>query len=122
MEKLTVKRFVSERRKMKARISEFEANQKRSFFKILSRFVAEQSPVENNKVYDVLKGYKPRGCKRFVVFKIEVQFFAEHPIIVAGGWYVSEHNVRTKWGSIIVWGAGNIPKLQLSKCQRHREL
>jgi len=113
------KEFIKQKKALTAKLDAFKKEIDTEYTAILNNYLDENSPVEKLKVYELEPGKRPyrKGFKRFVVYSRDVQFFSGHPIISAGGWWLNENHVPTKWDQLTVANISNPTVLVLSSDQ-----
>lgn len=89
---------------------------------IIADFLQKNSPVKNNKVYELIKnGTKRRGFKRFVIYQQDVSVMDGTDIFIrVGGWWLNEENIPTKWDTMTVLGVCNAATFVLSENQTNK--
>jgi hypothetical protein len=95
----------------------------KEYTKLVNEFINENSPVENFKVYELIKnGKKRRGFKRFVIYKHNLTvYFKTDIFITVGGWWLDNENTPTKWDTMTVMGVSNSAEFVLSENQINKK-
>lgn len=119
---MDAKDFIKKRNFYQSEIKKFEKRVSVEYTKTVKEFLKENSPVATKKVYELVEnGIKRKGYKRFVIYTQDVKMFDKHVLIIAGGWWLNENNITSKWDSMAVFGVGNPAKFVLSQNQIHQK-
>lgn len=99
---------------------------KRLYTPAVNKFLKDNVPYKEGKVYEEITWHSRRKYKRFVIFDNNITFIrsredkmSKHCWVVAWGWWLDANDTPAKWGSIPVWGIANAPELKLSSNQKH---
>lgn len=113
--------FIALRQDILDRNAAFKKELDKEYTRYCREYLAENSPVEKGKVYEVEEGRKKRKYSRFVVYQLEPSFSLgnDDPIIQAGGWWLDDNGVPAEWETRIVAGIGNPTVFRLSDDQHN---
>ena len=115
---MKTEQFIKERNLLLGRKKEQEEVINIEYSRILKEFINENSPVENHKVYELLKnGRKRRGFKRFIIYEQTVRMWDETLMMTVGGWWLNENNIPSKWDNMTVMGVSNPAIFKISDNQ-----
>jgi len=119
---MTDKEFVGDRKRLTKELREFTTKIEKKNAVLVNRYLKDRSPVQENKVYELVEGGKKRkGFNRIVIYALKVQMFGpNHPTIVCAGWWLDENSVPTKWDNFVVTGVGNPAVFKLSADQTNQ--
>lgn len=113
--------FLKERKALNKKLDAFKKQINKEYTKITKQYVYANSPVKENKVYELKEnGIKRRGFKRFVVYTHDISFFKDHVSIRASGWWLDAESVPSKWDTMTVTGVCNPAVFVLSENQTNK--
>ena len=117
---MKTKQFIEKYQDIIKRKEDYSTELDLEYTEYVKEYLADNSPVERLKVYELIKnGNRRRGYKRFVVYSIRTQFMGRVCMINAGGWWLNQDNIPSKWDVMTVDGVSNPAIFKLSENQEH---
>lgn len=120
--KYTITTYIKADRALKAKLDAYAEKIQQRRAKLAAKYIKQNSPVENGKVYNLVSGgIKRRGYDRFVVFQQQARSMGGHSIVVVGGWWINKlTNKAEKWdSSAVVLGVSNPAVFKLAEDQNY---
>ena len=115
---MTTEKFIEKNAELDKRIEEHKKKIDAEYNKACKAWIAKNSPVKRLSVYRLLKnGVRRRGYSRFIIYSLTPQFLMGHPILSAGGWWLNDDNIPSKWDTMTVLGVGNNALFELDPDQ-----
>ena len=109
--------FIKQRASLRIELEFLKKGIDERYTQMVNSYTEKYSPLEKLKVYEIEKKNKRRKFERFVVYDLSVSFIGSHPIITAGGWWLNNESIPTKWDNFTVHNISNPEIFVLSEDQ-----